>query len=232
MEKKSILSVFVDESGRFRYPDNDSRFYIIGMVFHKQSDDISDMISAFDRSIMDLGLDPESFVFHAGPLIRKEKGYEFFSRKLRGKIYSRMMAFARKIDFKWHCLYVDKKFINSSLQIVSQLQKQLDTFVHTHKEILDNVDKIRVYYDCGQSPVTNLLHSSFSNIRNKVEFAENVQPKKYKLFQLAVLICSLNLVQIKINSNEKLTDSEYSFFGGLRAFRLSEGRFLKNRYLK
>lgn len=232
MEKKSILSVFVDESGRFRYPDNDSRFYIIGMVFHKQSDDISDMISAFDRSIMDLGLDPESFVFHAGPLIRKEKGYEFFSRKLRGKIYSRMMAFARKIDFKWHCLYVDKKFINSSLQIVSQLQKQLDTFVHTHKEILDNVDKIRVYYDCGQSPVTNLLHSSFSNIRNKVEFAENVQPKKYKLFQLADLICSLNLVQIKINSNEKLTDSEYSFFGGLRAFRLSEGRFLKNRYLK
>ena len=28
------LSIFVDESGRFQYPDADSRFYILGLVFH------------------------------------------------------------------------------------------------------------------------------------------------------------------------------------------------------
>lgn len=41
MEAKRTLSVFVDESGRFQHPDPDSRFYIIGMVFHDQSDDIA-----------------------------------------------------------------------------------------------------------------------------------------------------------------------------------------------
>ena len=41
VERKKILSVFVDESGRFLHPDNDSRFYIIGMVFHDQSTDIA-----------------------------------------------------------------------------------------------------------------------------------------------------------------------------------------------
>ena len=39
MEK--TLSVFVDESGRFQHPDRDSRFYIVGMVFHDQSADIT-----------------------------------------------------------------------------------------------------------------------------------------------------------------------------------------------
>lgn len=83
MEEKTILSVFVDESGRFRHPDADSRFYIVGMVFHNQANDISQAIEDFNRSIISLGLDPDAFVFHAGPLIRREKGYEFLSRHHR-----------------------------------------------------------------------------------------------------------------------------------------------------
>ena len=39
MDKKT-LSVFVDESGRFRHPDSDSRFYIVSLVLHDQSVDI------------------------------------------------------------------------------------------------------------------------------------------------------------------------------------------------
>ena len=31
------LNIFVDESGRFQYPDNASRFYILGMIFHDQA---------------------------------------------------------------------------------------------------------------------------------------------------------------------------------------------------
>ena len=100
MEPKKTLSVFVDESGRFLYPDGDSRFYIVGMVFHDQSVDISSAVRDFDRSIYSLGLDPDAFVFHAGPLVRREKGYEFFSRNHRGKIYNRMMTFARRIGLR------------------------------------------------------------------------------------------------------------------------------------
>ena len=83
MHEGKILSVFVDESGRFQYPDKDSRFYIVGMVFHDQSMEISRAVEEFKRSLLSLGLDSEAFVFHAGPLIRREKGYEFFSRHHR-----------------------------------------------------------------------------------------------------------------------------------------------------
>ena len=37
------LSIFVDESGRLQHPDPNSRFYILGMVFHDQSNDISQL---------------------------------------------------------------------------------------------------------------------------------------------------------------------------------------------
>ena len=226
MNKETTLSVFVDESGRFQYPDRESRFYIVGMVFHDQSTNITQAIHDFNKSIYSLGLDPTAFVFHAGPLVRREKGYEFFSRNHRGKIYNRMMTFARRIDFRWHCLCVDKKYINSSLQIVSKLQAQLDEFIETHKSLLNNVAKVKIYYDYGQSPVTKILQKSFTALGDKVEFAVDVQPRRYMLFQLADLICTLNLVAMKIKSREPLTDSEYKFFGGPSAFRRNEAKFL------
>ena len=40
MKGDKILSVFVDESGMFKYPDPDSRFYIVGLVFHDQDVDM------------------------------------------------------------------------------------------------------------------------------------------------------------------------------------------------
>lgn len=226
MKQEKTLSVFVDESGRFLHPDADSRFYIVGLVFHNQEEDISQAVNEFNRSMESLGIDPESFVFHAGPLIRREKGYEFLSRHYRGKIYCRMMTFARRINFKWHCLSVDKKFINSSLQIVSKLQTQLDDFIASQKPMLDDIDRVKVYYDCGQSPITKILQKSFTGLGEKVEFASGVQPRRYKLFQLADLICTLNLVDAKIKVGERLTDSEYKFFGGKSAFRRSEAKFL------
>ena len=140
-----------------------------------------------------------------------------------------MMTFARRIDFRWHCLCVDKKFINSSLQIVSKLQMQLDDFIKSHKTMLDDIDKVKVYYDCGQSPITKILQKSFTGLGEKVEFASGVQPRRYKLFQLADLICTLNLVAMKIKTGEKLTESEYRFFGGQSAFRRSEAKFLSSR---
>ena len=44
------LSIFVDESGRFQYPDSDSRLYILGMVFHDQSLDISPLVADLERA--------------------------------------------------------------------------------------------------------------------------------------------------------------------------------------
>ena len=63
------LSIFVDESGRFQYPDADSRFYILSMVLHNQEIDITDEVLHLDYKFRQMHL--ERLCFHAGPLIRQ-----------------------------------------------------------------------------------------------------------------------------------------------------------------
>ena len=79
MKGDKTLSVFVDESGRFKYPDPESHYYIVGLVFHDQNFDIAPLVRQMDRNADELGLDTEVFTFHAGPIIRQEKGYELMS---------------------------------------------------------------------------------------------------------------------------------------------------------
>ena len=224
--KRKTLSVFVDESGRFQHPDPDSRFYILGMVLHDQDDSIAAQIRDLERAEGEI--DIENHCFHAGPLIRKEKGYEFLNRKFRGRIFSRMMAFASKVPFRYHCLCVDKKMIDSAAQIVTHLQRDLVDFIDAHRSDLANIDQVKVYYDCGQSPVTNLLHKTFEEqLGSRVAFAQNVHPMDYRLFQIADLICTLNLIERRLDMGLPMTRSEMRFFGGPRDFKRNVLRKIK-----
>ena len=74
---EKTLSIFIDESGRFQYTDSDSPFYILGMILHDQSQSIEQHVADLERLEEELGL--EGHCFHAGPLSRKEKGYEILS---------------------------------------------------------------------------------------------------------------------------------------------------------
>ena len=152
--ERATLSVFVDESGRFQFPDTLSRFYILTLVLHDQRMDIGELVSAFDRDMYNLGIVSPSF--RAGPIIRQEKGFELMTWELRGRIFSRMLAFARKADFKYRCLHVDKKFVASERQIVENLERQLQDFVAEADGHIRLFDNVKVYYDSGQATVTNM----------------------------------------------------------------------------
>jgi len=218
--KRSKLSVFVDESGSFLYPDNGSRFYVIGMVLHDQSIDITPQLAEMDRAIDEIGIDAETFVFHAGPLIRREQGYEFLNRRLRERIFARMMTFARKVDFKYKCIFVDKHYVTGPVQLAARLKGALTDFVSANKTTLERLDCVKIYYDCGQSAVTNILHDVFENTLScTIDFAQNVRPAKYRLFQLADLVCTITLIALKLDSGMTMSKSEARFFGGPKAFK-------------
>ena len=79
---------------------------------------------------------------------------------------------------------------------------------------------MKVYYDCGQAPVTNLLHDTFTaHLGNRVTFAQAVRPENYKLFQLADLGCSVKLVEAKLLAGNPMTVDESRFFRGPRVFK-------------
>jgi hypothetical protein len=220
MSNQNILSVFVDESGNFGDPDDPARYCIVTLVFHDQIADISQYVKELNRSNYDLGLDSDSFRFHMGPLIRQEDEYAAMSRPMRGKILDRMMTFVRKVDFKYHCIGVDTKFINTTQQVFDRLMGQLVDFIKEHRELFECIDKVKIYYDAGQKQVSRLLEEAFTeNLPSPLEFAQGVRQDSYKLLQVADLICTVRLIEVRLQDGGELTKSENRFFGGQRNFQ-------------
>lgn len=227
MEEKT-LSVFVDESGRFQCPDTASRFYIIALVLHDQGSRIDDSVRELDDAFRSMHL--SNMCFHAGPLIRQEKAYAVLDWEFRCRILASMMAFARKVDFRYHCLVVDKKFFNTSEQIAERLGVLLSDFIGGDGFDFACFDRIKIYYDCGQSPVTNLLHRKFvAKPGLRIEFAQAVKPERYRLFQLADLVCTLKLIETRLQNDLHMTESEYRMFGGPRKFKRGFLKLLKRK---
>ena len=224
----ATLSIFVDESGRFQFPDAESPYYIVAMVFHDQRIPIDALVAELDRHFAEMRL--SNVCFHAGPLIRQKNAYAILDWSFRVKIFRRMLAFASKLDFAYHCLVVEKRFVDSREQIIERLQRDLETFFDHLADTASEFQKIKIYYDCGQTPVTNLLHRTFQDRAGlSIEFAQAVTPDRYKLFQLADMIATLKLVETKLTHGDPMTESEYKFFGGPRNFKRNYLRFVKSK---
>jgi hypothetical protein len=69
----SRLSIFLDESGTFSPYDHMSPYYLVSLVFHNQTKDISENIRRLDEVLNYLG-SPSSAI-HTAPLIRREFDY-------------------------------------------------------------------------------------------------------------------------------------------------------------
>lgn len=228
MENKKVLSVFVDESGVLSKDDSSSRFYLITLVTHDQAIDISNEVKRLDAELDLVGI--ANLYFHAGPIIHAHDHFSFMNWDLRRKIFYRMLAFANRIPFRYACLIVDKKFADTTGGIVENLERQLSEVVDSHRLDLSDYETVKVYYDCGQKPVTNLLHQFFaSRTHIPVVFAQAVDVARYKLIQIADLICTLKLIEMKIACGMAMSKSEIKFFGGRQLFQHNVLRIIKRK---
>ena len=97
------------------------------------------------------------------------------------------------------------------------LSKQLAMFLRDNLEYFTSFDKIIVYYDYGQSEITTILTSVFNSMFIDVDF-RHVQPYEYKLFQVADMICTLELSKLNFDNN-KISKSEENFYESHRRFK-------------
>lgn len=214
------LSIFVDESGDFGEYDFHSPFYIISLVFHDQENDIFYEVEKLEQEMSYIGW-PNQCI-HAGPVIRSEYEYNGYSLEERQKILKRLMSFTRKVGIKQRTIYIEKKNLTDSVETTGKLSKQLASLIRNNLEWFLGFDVVKVYYDNGQVEVTRILSSVFNTLLDNVEF-RRVIPAEYRLFQVADLICTLKLTELKME-NHLLSKSEKYFF--------KDERTLKKNYLK
>lgn len=214
------LSIFIDESGDFGEYAAHSPYYIITMVFHNQNSDVQHAITKLNQGLSYLSLD--DLCIHTGPIIRREEIYAEMSIAERRRIFNKMVAFIRQIDIRYKCFSIEKKKISDVIEATGKLSKQISLFIHDHYDEFLSFDDVKIYYDNGQVEVSKILSSVFNALLPSPIFRK-VMPVEYKLFQVADLLCTMELVNLKL-ANNLLSKSEIMFFGNIRD--------LKKNYLK
>ena len=209
------LSIFVDESGDFGEYDPRAPFYILSMVLHDQSIDIRTDLAILESEMRNIGW-PNHCV-HASPIIRAEYEYKDFSLGERQQILKRLMTFTRKLDVRFKSIYVEKRKGSDEIDITAKLSRHLAGFIRENPFLFSDYDVVKVYYDNGQTEVTKILVSVFSTLLDDVQFVR-VIPSEYRLFQVADLICTIKLTELKMNRH-MLSKSERYFFQDDRTFK-------------
>lgn len=224
---ENILSVFIDESGDFGPYEHHAPYYIVSMILHEQSTDISDNISALDTHLRNLNCEPR--VVHIGPLIRREQDYRNDIMEDRKRLFNALFNFARRLPVSYICAKVKKSECEDVVALTTKLSKSISRVLRDHAEYFESFDKIIVYYDNGQVELTKILTSLFNALFNNVEFRK-VKPADYKLFQVADLVCTLELLSEKMTTSS-FTHSELEFFHSARDFKKNYYRCISQKHI-
>lgn len=209
----SDLSIFIDESGDFGAYEPHAPFYLFTLVFHNQDHSIVEQINNLESGILDIGL-REKHCFHAGPIIRREEDYQNFSIIERRKFLNRILSFAKSVNIAYKTFSIEKKCFSDTLHLTVALTKKLSSFIQNEYEFFSLFDRIIVYYDNGQVELNKLLASVFTVMLTQVEFRKVILAD-YRLFQVADLFCTLELICLK-NTYHIMSKSEETFFGSIR----------------
>lgn len=207
------LSIFIDESGDFGKFNDIAPYYLVTMLFHDQKNSIAEALQHLSDSLAMKGY--VEHCLHTGPLIRKEEVYKLLTIDERKSILNCFVNFASKTVFQYVTFIVEKKEEFNQFKIISLLSRQIRDFVEGKNEFLSDYDKIIIYYDNGQTQLTQLMASIFTE--NNIEFRRNVSPAHYRLFQIADMITTLELINLKREKNFN-SKSEQQFFGSMHDF--------------
>ena len=210
-----ILSVFIDESGDFGPFEQHAPYYLVTMILHDQDVDISANIAVLDQHLRNLDFNFDAV--HIGPIIRREEIYKLMLLEDRKRIFNALFNFARRLDFRYICCSVDKHSCDDILAMATRLSRNLGSTIRSDLEFFGAFDKIIIYYDNGQVELTKIITSVFNAFFSNVEYRK-VRPVDYKLFQVADLLCSMELLALKAEKGS-FTKSETEFFGSVRDFK-------------
>ncbi len=184
------------------------------MVFHDQDVEIRDAIKLFNRKVEQAGL--EGRTIHVGPLIRREQNYINDERSVRRKLFSMLYHFTRSIDIRYTTICFEKRKDIRPGEMATKLFEHIKAVLVRNAIFLNNYDEVIIYYDNGQKELKRAFALAFKDLLSKVTIRK-VRPQNYILFQIADLICSLELVALKFERGQA-SRSETEFFRSKRNF--------------
>lgn len=205
---KEVLSIFCDESGDFDVESKHSPYYLLTLVFHDQSSPIDSEIRVMEKHLNNDQV--QKHAIHSAPLIRREPPYENMRIDERRVLFNQLFYFTAHCDIRYRTFIFEKNLYHNKAALIERMRKELYQFMQSNLLFFNSFDTIKVYYDNGQTEITQTLQSILNSLFKNVEY-KRVLPIDYRLFQVADLICTVELLALKREKKE-LSSSEKHFF--------------------
>ena len=202
-----ILNIFIDETGNFGTGEGTSDLYGLSFVFHDNSNSITKELKALNYR-----LDKIKYkgMIHTAELISKRDEYSNMKLDTRRHIFNYLFQFAKKIPAFYHSIIIDKRYLNTDKQLKNKLSYEIKNMIDNNKNFFKKFDKIKIYYDNGQKPITTILKDNFSKFN--VEYKSNFDKIIKRLFQVADFLTYVDKYDYKVKNKLSITKSEKQFF--------------------
>lgn len=159
--------------------------------------------------------------------MRGNELYKDLSCQTRIRLLGCFSAFAVKCPFSYTVFaYKKDRFLNDEA-LFARMRRDLVVFLFDHLSGFQAYEAIKIYYDDGQGPVTNVLHDAFEYaLGSQTIVYRDCTPSNFRLQQTADYICELELAAIK-HENSEWGNTEKLIFGTWRDF--NKGHLKKMR---
>ena len=104
------------------------------------------------------------------------------------------------------------------MKLEARIARDISLFIRNHLAFFQGFDEVVLYYDNGQKQLSRILNTVLATELTDYD-VRKVTPSDYRLFQVADLICTIELLNTKIEAGEQLSKSEQYVFHSKREFK-------------
>ena len=129
-----------------------------------------------------------------------------------------MFFFAKKCDISYKTFIFEKQQFKDEMKLEARIAREISLFIRDNLSYFQFFDELVLYYDNGQKQLNRILNTVLAT--EIVDYdVRKVKPSDYRLFQVADLICTLELLNKKMEEGEQLSKSEQYIFHSKRDFK-------------
>ena len=157
-------------------------------------------------------------MIHTADLIRNKGDYKYLSINQRQSIFNSLFVFTKRSPIKLKSIIVSKKYTDTYKLLKKQLTIELNELVSNNYKFFQKFDKIKIYYDNGQSQLTSILEDVFKNFN--ISFISDFDKIKEKLFQVADMLTFIDKYYYKFQHKLYISKNEKIFFENMEMRKL------------
>jgi len=208
------LSLFIDESGD---SSTQTRYFLLTVVIHNQSEEITDKIISYEKSLVLVDL--PNIPFHSEPLLNGHEAYEGLEIKTRKKLLYSFNVLVQRLPIQYKTLVYKHSEYGDAQTLANILRRDLAELFTGYLSFFQSFEHVKIYYDNGQDVVKRAVYESVeSTLSKQAIIKKRTTMTEYRLAQVADYLCTIELAAAKYAAKENGGTYD-KFFGGIGAFK-------------